>query len=55
MLLFRAVAAEVRAVGQAAVFALGATVGLVAIFGGANSGVSINPYRYYAPALVSWE
>lgn len=53
MLVITAVATDVRAVGQAAAIAIGATVGLEAIFGGPISGASMNPARSLAPALVS--
>lgn len=35
--------------------AIGATVGLAALFGGPISGASMNPARSLAPALVIWE
>ena len=53
MFVITAVATDVRAVGQAAAIAIGATVGLEAIFGGPISGASMNPARSLAPALVS--
>jgi glycerol uptake facilitator-like aquaporin len=40
-------------VGQAAALAIGATVGLEALFAGPISGASMNPARSLAPALVS--
>ena len=53
MFVIMAVATDVRAVGQAAAIAIGATVGLEAIFGGPISGASMNPARSFAPALVA--
>ena len=53
MFVITAVATDVRAVGQAAAIAIGATVGLEAIFAGPISGASMNPARSLAPALVS--
>ena len=54
MFVVMAVATDVRAVGQAAALAIGATVGLEAIFAGPISGASMNPARSLAPALVGW-
>ena len=42
-----------RAVGEAAAIAIGATVGLDAIFGGPVTGASMNPARSLGPGLVS--
>ena len=53
MLVIMAVATDIRAVGQAAAFAIGATVGLEALFAGPISGASMNPARSLGPALVS--
>lgn len=53
MFVIMAVATDTRAVGQAAALAIGATVGLAAIFGGPISGASMNPARSLGPALVS--
>jgi MIP family channel proteins len=53
MLVIMAVATDTRAVGEAAAIAIGATVGLDAMFGGPVSGASMNPARYLGPALVS--
>jgi len=53
MFVIAAVATDVRAVGQAAAIAIGATVGLCALFGGPISGASMNPARSFGPALVS--
>jgi MIP family channel proteins len=49
-----AVATDTRAIGQAAALAIGATVGLEALFAGPISGASMNPARSLAPALVGW-
>jgi MIP family channel proteins len=48
-----AVATDTRAIGSAAAIAIGATVGLDAIFGGDVTGASMNPARSFGPALVS--
>ncbi|HEX8998059.1 MAG TPA: MIP family channel protein [Ktedonobacterales bacterium] len=53
MFVIMAVATDTRAVGQAAALAIGATVGLEAMFGGPISGASMNPARSLGPALVS--
>jgi MIP family channel proteins len=53
MFVIMAVATDTRAVGQAAALAIGATVGLEALFAGPISGASMNPARSLAPALVS--
>lgn len=53
MFVIMAVATDVRAVGQTAAIAIGATVGLEAIFAGPISGASMNPARSFAPALVA--
>ena len=53
MFVILAVATDTRAVGEAAAIAIGATVGLDAIFGGPISGASMNPARSIAPAFVS--
>lgn len=52
MFVIMAVATDVRAVGQAAALAIGATVALEAIFAGPISGASMNPARSFGPALV---
>jgi aquaporin NIP len=52
MLVIMAVATDTRAVGEAAAIAVGATVGLDAMFGGPISGASMNPARSLGPALV---
>ena len=53
MFVILAVATDTRAVGEAAAIAVGATIGLDAMFGGPISGASMNPIRSAAPALVS--
>jgi aquaporin NIP len=53
MFVIIAVATDTRAVGAAAAIAIGATVGLDALFGGAVTGASMNPARSLGPALVS--
>jgi len=53
MFVIVAVATDTRAVGAAAAIAIGATVGLDALFGGPVTGASMNPARSLAPALVS--
>ncbi|MGO8950162.1 MAG: MIP/aquaporin family protein [Ktedonobacterales bacterium] len=53
MIVIMAVATDTRAVGQAAAFAIGATVGLEALFAGPISGASMNPARSLGPALIS--
>ena len=52
MFVIMAVATDVRAVGQAAALAIGATVALMAIFAGPISGASMNPARSFGPALM---
>jgi aquaporin NIP len=53
MFVIMAVATDTRAVGEAAAIAVGATVGLDAMFGGPISGASMNPARSTGPAIVS--
>ncbi len=53
MFVVLAVATDTRAVGEAAAIAIGATIGLDAMFGGPISGASMNPMRSLGPALVS--
>jgi len=53
MFVIMAVATDTRAVGAAAAIAIGAAVGLDAIFGGPVTGASMNPARSFGPALVS--
>ena len=55
MFVIISVATDSRAVGQAAAIAIGATVGLEAMFGGPISGASMNTARSFGPALVSGE
>lgn len=55
MFVITAVATDARAVGQAAAIAIGATVGLEALFAGPISGASMNTARSLAPAIVSGE
>lgn len=54
MVVIMAMATDTRAVGQAAALAIGATVGLEALFAGPISGASMNPARSLGPALMSW-
>jgi len=54
MVVIMAMATDTRAVGQAAALAIGATVGLEALFAGPICGASMNPARSLGPALVSW-
>jgi MIP family channel proteins len=54
MFVIMAVATDTRAVGQAAALAIGATVGLEALFAGPISGASMNPARSLGPAVVGW-
>jgi len=53
MIVIMAMATDTRAVGQAAALAIGATVGLEALFAGPISGASMNPARSLGPALMS--
>jgi MIP family channel proteins len=53
MLVVMAVATDTRAVGEAAAIAVGATIGMDAMFGGPISGASMNPMRSAGPALAS--
>lgn len=57
MFVVMSVATDVRAVGNAAAIAIGATVALEAIFAGPITGASMNPARSFGPALVGsvWE
>jgi aquaporin NIP len=55
MFVITAVATDSRAVGQAAALAIGATVALDILLGGAVSGGSMNPARSFGPAVVSGE
>ncbi len=53
MFVIMAVATDTRAVGAAAAIAIGASVGLDALFGGPVTGASMNPARSLAPAIAS--
>jgi aquaporin NIP len=53
MFVILAVATDTRAVGEAAAIAIGATIGLDAMFGGPISGASMNPMRSIGPAMAS--
>jgi aquaporin NIP len=55
MFVIMAVATDTRAVGAGAAIAIGGTVGLDALFGGAVTGASMNPARSFGPALVAGE
>lgn len=55
MFVIVAVATDTRAIGEAAALAIGATVGLDAMFGGPISGASMNPARSLGPGLVAGE
>jgi aquaporin NIP len=55
MFVIMAVATDTRAVGAAAAIAIGATVGLDALFGGPVTGASMNPARSFGPALADGE
>ena len=47
-----AVATDVHAVGQAAAIAIGGYVTLAATFAGPIAGASMNPARFFGPALL---
>jgi aquaporin NIP len=53
MFVIMAVATDTRAVGAAAAIAIGATVGLDALFGGPVTGASMNPARSLGPAIAA--
>ncbi len=53
MFVIMAVATDSRAVGEAAAIAIGATVGLDAMFGGPITGASMNPARSLGPGIVT--
>ena len=55
MFVIMAVATDTRAVGAGAAIAIGGTIGLDALFGGAVTGASMNPARSFGPALVAGE
>jgi aquaporin NIP len=55
MFVIMAVATDTRAVGAGAAIAIGAAVGLDALFGGPVTGASMNPARSFGPALASGE
>jgi len=55
MFVITAVATDVRAVGQAAAIAIGATVFIDVLIGGPISGGSMNPARSLGPAVVGGE
>ncbi len=55
MFVIVAVATDTRAVGAAAAIAIGGTIGLDALVGGAVTGASMNPARSLGPALVAGE
>jgi aquaporin NIP len=55
MFVITSVATDVRAAGQAAAIAIGATVGLDVLIGGPITGGSMNPARSLGPAVVSGE
>src|SRR5206468_8031779 len=55
MFVITAVATDTRAVGAAAAIAIGATVGLDALFGGPVTGASMNSARSFGPALAAGE
>jgi aquaporin NIP len=53
MFVIMAVATDTRAVGAAAAIAIGGTVALDALFGGAVTGASMNPARSFGPAVAA--
>jgi aquaporin NIP len=55
MFVIVAVATDTRAVGAAAAIAIGGTVALDALFGGAVTGASMNPARSFGPAVAAGE
>lgn len=55
MFVITAVATDTRAVGEGAALAIGATIGLCAMFAGPITGASMNPARSLGPALVGGE
>jgi aquaporin NIP len=55
MFVIVAVATDTRAVGAGAAIAIGGTVALGALVGGAVTGASMNPARSFGPALAAGE
>ncbi len=55
MFVIMAVATDTRAVGAAAAIAIGGTVSLDALVGGAVTGASMSPARSFGPALAASE
>jgi len=55
MFVIMAVATDTRAAGAAAAIAIGGTIGMDALAGGAATGASMNPARSLGPALLSGE
>ena len=55
MFVIMAVATDTRPIGAAAALAIGGTVALDALFGGAVTGASMSAPRSFGPALVSGE
>jgi aquaporin NIP len=53
MFVIMAVATDTRAVGAAAAIAIGASIGLDALFGGVVTGASMNPARSLGPAVAT--
>ena len=53
MFVIMAVATDTRAVGEAAAIAIGATVGMDAMFGGPITGASMNPARSLGPGIIA--
>ncbi len=53
MFVIMAVATDTRAIGEAAAIAIGATVGMDAMFGGPITGASMNPARSLGPAIAA--
>jgi aquaporin NIP len=54
MFVIMAVATDTRAVGTGAAIAVGGVVLLDILVGGGVSGASMNPARWFGPALASW-
>ncbi len=53
MFVIISVATDTKAAGQLAAIAIGGTVALGALWGGPNTGASMNPARSFGPALVA--